>query len=111
MTRVCGCDWLSQRRVSIPSVWQRRRRWRSHAPINLMCGPQLTARRVDRGSPVLADCGVHTQGGEAVAEVAHARRRCAPHRIPGCGVEGDEVDVGAEGTGEGGQLACVDGPV
>src|SRR5581483_8746764 len=70
-------------------------------------GCQLATRGVDLGAACAANGHVHATGLELVAKRPHAGRRRSPGEEAGRGVEGDEVDVGAEGAGHGGQLGGV----
>src|SRR3954447_12180736 len=104
ITSVWGCDWLSQRLVSMRSVWQRgggsgRQRHR-----NLVGSSELAAGGVDRSTAVLAHRRVDAQIHQALTDLPHARRRGATSGVSGRRVQGDEVDMGAEAPGNGGEL-------
>src|SRR5437016_381830 len=100
MTANCSV-WLrlgfSHRRVCIQSVW--------HGGV--VNSPQLPAGGVDVGAPVAPHSDVDAELYQPIPEGGHPGRGSAAGREAGCWIERDQVDVGAEETGERGQLGRI----
>src|SRR5207253_4433451 len=74
-------------------------------------GRQLAAGGADGRAAVAADGRVDAENDEGLTEGADPVRPCSSDLVAGCRVEGNEIDMGPEGTGQGGELGGINGPI